>query len=141
METFACLLNNLSGKCWIFLQCLWCCPRCKRWLKIISWRLEHSMYAWTISGVANSIIWGGGHITLILTLTLTLSLTLTLTVTHIFEFTDYENNQFQKEINCAQHEYMNMCPLAPTYRVCYATVNHFRTRGYKIFCFSRLQDN
>ena len=33
---------------------------------------------------------------------------------HILVFTDCKNNRFQKEINDAQHEYMNMSP--PTYR-------------------------
>ena len=31
--------------------------------------------------------------------------------THIFGFTNRENNQFQKEINEAESEYMNMGPL------------------------------
>ena len=29
---------------------------------------------------------------------------------HIFVFIDFKNNGFQRKINDAQHEYMNMCP-------------------------------
>ncbi len=32
---------------------------------------------------------------------------------HIFVFTDHKNDRFQKEIDCAEHEYMNMSPPPP----------------------------
>ncbi len=41
---------------------------------------------------------------------------------HIFVFTDHKSNRFQKEINCAEHEYMNMSPPPPNYRATYGPV-------------------
>ena len=55
------------------------------------------------SGVANSIIGGGG------------------TYSYIRVHRPWKQS-ISNEINCAEHEYMNMCPPPPNYWVCYATV-------------------
>ena len=54
------------------------------------------------SAVARAIIGGGAHI-------------------HIFVFTYHKKQLISKEINKAEHEYMNMCPPPPNYRSGYGT--------------------
>ena len=38
---------------------------------------------------------------------------------HIFVFADHKKQSISKETNCAEHEYVNMCPPPPNYRAGY----------------------